>query len=62
MVGRKNYLFNDQAQEITPKRSRTTGYEEKEEGFDETFRTPSASSVSTANSVLGQGSNSLFLM
>ena len=54
MVGRKNNLFNDHAQEITPKRSTNTGNEEKEEGIEETFGTSSASSVFIANSSLEQ--------
>ena len=62
MVGKKNNLFNDQAQETTPKRSRNAANEEKDDGFDQTFETPSASSVSTANSSLGQGLNSFSLI
>ena len=62
MGNKKHNLFNDHAHEITPKRSRNTGNEEKEKGIEETFGTSSASSVSTARSSLGQGLNSFYLI
>ena len=59
MAGKKNNLFSEQSEDITPpKRSRNDGNDGRSAGSSENFETPTASGVSNANSDLGQGLNS----